>query len=143
MCSVTTRLKRRRREAHAVIDDIGNWAAARDDVLAVAVVGSYARGAERMASDVDIVILADDPEGLSEAAWFRILRPDTRLIRSMNWGPVRERRMRLPSGLQVELNLAPSSWAAVPLDAGSRRVLSDGHQIIFDTGLLASAVATL
>jgi len=140
---VTTRLKGRRRAAHAVIHDIGTWAATRADVLAVAVVGSYARNAERMASDVDITILTDDPDGLSDDAWFRTLRPNARLIRSMNWGPVRERRMRLPSGLQVELNLAPLSWAAVPLDGGTRRVLSDGHQIIYDTGLLASAIATL
>lgn len=138
---MTARLKGRRRAAHAVIGDIANWAAAHDEVFAVAVVGSYAREAERMASDVDITILANDPDGLSDAAWFRVLRPDARLIRSMNWGPVRERRMRLPSGLQVELNLAPASWAAVPLDAGTRRVLRDGHQIVYDTGILAAAVA--
>jgi hypothetical protein len=39
----------------------------------------------------------------------------------------------------VELGFAPSSWATVPLDPGTRRVLADGHRVIYDTGLLAAA----
>lgn len=140
---MTSRLKGRRRAAHAVIDDLADWATRRDDVVAVAVVGSYARRAERMASDVDIMILAADPDELTNVHWFLKLRPNARLIRSMNWGPVRERRMRLASGLQVELNFATVSWAVLPLDAGTRRVLGDGHRIIYDTGILAAAVAAL
>ena len=140
---MTSRLKGRRRAAHAVIGEVAEWAAKRDDVVAVAVVGSYARRAERMASDVDIMILANDPDALTDLSWFLKLRPNARLIRSMSWGAVRERRMRLPSGLQVELNFATVSWATVPLDAGTRRVLSDGHRIVYDTGLLAAAVEGL
>ncbi|KQZ85566.1 nucleotidyltransferase [Microbacterium sp. Root166] len=140
---MTTRLKGRRRDAAAVIEDIAIWAAGRDDVVAVAVVGSYARGAERMGSDVDIIVLADRSDPLTDVGWFRQLRPRARLIRSKEWGPVKERRMRLPSGLQVELGFAASDWAAVPLDPGTRRVLSDGHRIVYDTGILTAAVAAL
>jgi hypothetical protein len=140
---MTARLKGRRREVAAVIDDIARWAVGQDSVLAVAVVGSYARGAERMASDVDIVIIAEDPCRFTDVAWFRELRPRARLIRSMQWGPVQERRMRLPSGLQIELGFASATWAAVPLDPGTRRVLGDGHRIISGGGILAAAVAAL
>lgn len=140
---MTSRLKGRRRVAHTVIEDIADWAIKRDEVVAVAVVGSYARKAERMASDVDIMIFTDDPDELTDVSWFLKLRPNAQLIRSMSWGPVRERRMRLPSGLHVELNFASASWAVVPLDPGTRRVLGDGHRIIYDTGVLASAVAAL
>ena len=126
-----------------VIHEITRWAAVEAAVSAVAIVGSYARGAERMGSDVDVVILSSEPDRLAEDRWFRGLFPGARLVRSMSWGPVRERRMRLRSGLQVELNYAPLSWAAIPLDAGTRRVLGDGHRIISDTGLLGPAVETL
>jgi hypothetical protein len=126
-----------------VIDDIRDWAAEDERVRAVALVGSYARSAERMGSDVDIVILTDEPDGLADAGWFQVLRPGARLIRSMEWGPVRERRMRLRSGLHVELGFAPLSWAHVPLDGGTRRVLHDGCRIIYDTGVLEPAIAAL
>jgi hypothetical protein len=126
-----------------VIDDVRGWAAGDESVRAVALVGSYARSAERMGSDVDIMILADEPDRLAGSGWFQGLRPGARLIRSMEWGPVRERRMRLQSGLHVELDFAPPSWATVPLDAGTRRVLRDGYVIVYDTGVLEAAVAHL
>lgn len=137
------RLKGRQRAVRAVIDDVRTWATERNDVQAVVLVGSYARQTERMGSDVDLLVLADEPDRLADSGWFEMLRPGARLVRAMNWGPVRERRMRLRSGLQVELGIAPISWAAVPLDEGTRRVLSDGHRLIYDTGVLASAVATV
>ena len=94
-----------------------------------------------MASDVDIVVLGDNPSVFDDASWFRQLRPGARLIRTDVWGPVSERRFRLSSGLIVELGIAPSSWADVPLDSGTRRVLTDGHRIVYDTGLLEAASA--
>ena len=140
---MTVRLKGRQRAVRALIDDVKAWATECEGVQAVVLVGSYARHAERMASDVDLTVLTDEPDRLADSEWFETLRPGARLVRAMDWGPVRERRMRLRSGLQVELGIAPMSWASVPLDAGTRRVLSDGHRVIYDTGVLASAVATL
>ncbi len=92
-----------------------------------------------MASDVDLVILAKDPDALTSASWFITLNPGARLIRSQAWGPVQERRFRLRSGLIVELGFASVDWASVPLDAGTRRVLHDGHRILFDDGTLKRA----
>lgn len=96
-----------------------------------------------MASDVDLVVLSDTPESLEDAAWFEQVGPGARLIRSEQWGPVRERRFRLVSGLIVKLGIAPSSWADVPLDEGTGRVLSDGHRILYDQGLLERAVSAI
>ena len=96
-----------------------------------------------MASDVDIVVLSDTRRSIEDARWFDQLHPGARPIRSEVWGPVRERRFRLASGLIVELGIAPSSWADTPLDEGTRRVLSDGHRVLYDTGLLGKASATV
>jgi hypothetical protein len=92
-----------------------------------------------MASDVDLVILADDPDSLVDVSWFVALHPGARLVRSQRWGPVQERRYRLRSGLLVEFGFAPVDWAAVPLEAGTRRVLEDGHRVLFDDGILGAA----
>ena len=81
------RLKGRQRAVRAVIDDVRAWAAERDDVQAVVLVGSYARRAERMGSDVDLMVLTDDPDRLADSGWFDVLRPGARLIRAMRWGP--------------------------------------------------------
>ncbi|WP_200903386.1 nucleotidyltransferase domain-containing protein [Arthrobacter sp. RIT-PI-e] len=137
------RLKSRRRAVAHLLEELTEWARADPAVGAAVLVGSYARGAERMSSDVDVVVLGDTPDALEDAAWFTRLRPGSRLIRSATWGPVRERRFRLRSGLIVELGIAPSSWAEVPLDAGTERVLRDGHRILYDTGVMAHASAAV
>ena len=114
-----------------------------EQVRSDALVGSYARGQERMASDIDIVMLTDAPNAVADACWFRRLQPGSNLVRSALWGPVREKRFRLKSGLIAELGIISSSWADLPLDAGSARVLSNGHRILLDDGLLARAASTL
>jgi predicted nucleotidyltransferase len=130
---VSARLKGRRRIVAQLAFDLAAWAQANDDVEAVAVVGSWARGTAGMASDVDIVILTDRFEQLAEdPTWFSWLRPGSELIRAKAWGPLLERRFRLRAGMHVELGLVPPSWAELPLEPGTRRVLADGHEVIFD-----------
>jgi hypothetical protein len=138
---MTTRLKGRRRSVERLIRDMTVWAHSNDKVGALVLVGSYAQGAERMASDVDLVVLSEDPASLANTSWFQRVRPGARLIRTETWGPVQKRRFRLKDGLIVELGIAPSSWATVPLDASTRRVLSDGHRVLYDTGLMTGASA--
>jgi predicted nucleotidyltransferase len=140
---MTPRLNARRRQAAMITAAVTDWARESEQIRSVALVGSYARGQERMASDIDLVILADAPDAVAEAGWFRRLQPGSKLVRSARWGPVQELRFRLKSGLIVELGITSSSWADLPLDAGSARVLSDGHRILFDDGLLAKAVSSL
>ena len=142
---MSARFKGRRREVERLLLDVTTWARSADDVHALVLVGSYARSQARMGSDVDLTVLSDNAEGyLADDAWFRQLRPGCRLIRSATWGPVQERRYRLTSGLHVEFGFAPLSWARVPLDAGTRRVLGDGHRILHDPhDQLAGAVRDL
>ena len=56
------------------------------------------------------------------------------------YGVVRALRVFYEDGLEVEFGLNPLQWASVPLDAGTRRVISDGMCILFDpVGLLRDA----
>ncbi len=120
------------------------WAGTRRDIRALALVGSWARarGAARMASDVDLVLVSDDPRRLLEVdGWWTFLG-GAEPVRRQRWGIVVERRLRLPSGLEVELDVAPMAWVALPLDDGTRAVLAAGARVLHDPdGLLASALA--
>ncbi len=142
---MTARLKGRYREVERLLADVVHWAQGQEPVDAVALVGSYARGQARMASDADIVILTRSFEQYAtDSSWLVQLRPGSRLIRSATWGPLLERRFRLPSGLLLDLGLVSPAWADLPLDPGTRRVLSDGHRILYDPqSLLERAVEAL
>jgi predicted nucleotidyltransferase len=128
-----------------LLEDLTAWARARPDVDGLVLVGSSARGQARPDSDVDVVILSPAYRTLADDHdWFPGLRPGARLVRQGVWGPVLERRWRLPSGLVVELGLAAPGWASLPLDDGTARVLRDGCRVLHDpVGLLSDAVAAL
>ncbi|SBV25121.1 Nucleotidyltransferase domain-containing protein [Micromonospora krabiensis] len=120
---------------------VAAWAVERADVGGVVLVGSWARDAARPDSDVDIVVLTDNQGYARVSVWTELL--DGRLVRSARWGPVREIRVRRTSGLDVEVGVAPVSWADTdPVDPGTRRVVSDGHRLLHDpAGRLAALSA--
>lgn len=126
----------RSREVRSVVDVVSAWAAEHEDVRGVLVVGSWARGAPRMDSDVDIVVLTDNERYAEAGVWTGLLGGE--VVRLADWGPLREVRVRRPSGLEVEMGVVPISWADTgPVDSGTRRVVSDGHRIVHDpAGLL-------
>jgi hypothetical protein len=111
----------------------------------LALVGSYAYDRPRLASDVDLVLLTSQPDRHAEGIdWIAHLDPSARLVRDRTWGPLRERRVRLRSGLQVELGVVSPDWASLPLDQGTARVLRDGCRVLYDPeGLLRAALAAL
>jgi hypothetical protein len=125
-------------EAEAVVSAVRAWATRHDDVRGVLVVGSWARGSARMDSDVDVVVLTDAPRHAEPDVWLGLL--GGRVVRRQQWGPLREIRLERPSGLEVEIGVAPVHWAATaPVDAGTYRVVHDGHRIVHDPdGILAA-----
>jgi MFS family permease len=128
-----------------VLDPIAAWARGRPDVRALALVGSRARGTARPDSDLDLVLLANDPAPyVDDDAWARALGvAPTGVVR--RWGPVVERRFAGPDGLELEVVVGTAAWAAIdPLDDGTRRVVADGLRILHDPdGLLERLVAAV
>ena len=130
---MTARLKGRRLAAERAISSTTSWAGRQPSMTGLVLVGSYARGRPTMASDVDLLVLTSRPElYLARQSWIEDLLPQAILIRTSTWGPVTERRLRLRNGLHIELGFASPEWAAVPLDAGTARVLSDGCRVLYD-----------
>ena len=116
---------------------IARWARAQDDVVGAAVVGSWARGAARMDSDIDIVVLTNEKARyLDDDHWVAMaLVEPAEIVRRQDWGPLSERRVRLSSGLEVEFGFGPPSWAATdPVDPGTASVVRDGCEPLEDSG---------
>ncbi len=126
------------------LSQVVRWAETRSEVLGVALVGSHARGQARPESDIDLVLLTTNPTYfIQNSAWVEAFGPvqsisveDYRLLTSL--------RVFYADGPEVEFGLTTPQWAALPLDAGTRRVLSDGHQILYDPhGLFVQAARGL
>jgi uncharacterized protein len=134
----------RTREVNAFMSALEQWAAKRDDIVAIAVVGSWARGAARADSDLDILLLTDDQTAyLNREDWIAALAPEAELLRTGDWGAIAERRFVLRSGLEIEFGVGRPSWAdTAPMDPGTRAVVRNGLRPVFDPrGLLAKLAA--
>lgn len=141
---MTARFRARRRLVNQVIARAAVWADTQPDVRACIIVGSYAFGRPRTASDVDLVILSETSRRhLDNLDFISQITPRGRLVRSTQWGPMHERRVRLRGGLLVEFGITAHDWAAVPVDAGTAKGLTDGCKILTDSGLIADALTTL
>lgn len=112
---------------------IATWAQSHDDILGVALVGSWARGEARADSDVDLVIIAENTGVyINDTTWAAKLGDITEQTVE-DWGPLKSVRVFYESGLEVEFGFTSRAWTAVdPVDQGTRRVASDGFRILYD-----------
>ena len=127
------------------IAKIIEWAATQPELLGIALVGSYARGTEREDSDIDLVIVTNDPKPWLETdEWIKQFG-SVRTVDLEDYGLVQARRIRYENGVEVELGLTTSEWLnTAPIDEASLRVLSDGHRILDDkAGLFSAFLAVL
>jgi len=118
----------------STIEEVVAWVESRPDIVAVGLVGSYARGTARPDSDVDFVILAEDPNlHLDHREWVRQFG-DPHTITQEDWGKVQSLRVFYADGLEIEFGLASPGWASVdPIDWGTREVVSGGLRILADS----------
>jgi hypothetical protein len=134
----------REAEVTGLLRTVADWARSRPGITGLSLLGSWARNAAQADSDLDFILLADDPHRRHAEAWLSLLG-DPPVVGSRRWGNVAETRARLRSGLEVELGVAPSSWAATkPVDGGAARVVRGGFRILFDPiGTLADLEAAV
>lgn len=120
------------------IEDFMRWSTKRRDIRAVALVGSYARLAADESSDVDLVIIAEDPgEYLKNTEWTRVFG----IVITKNieeYGKLTSLRVWYESGLEVEYGFTTREWAKIPLDDGTRQVVEGGLRVLFEKEVLLS-----
>lgn len=124
--------------AEQFLMDFTAWAKTRPDILAVGVVGSYARGTARDDSDVDLVVVAKNPKHyLNERAWVKLFG-EVMSEGIEDYGLLISLRVFYTNGREVEFGLTDERWTALPLDAGTGKVIKGGLRVLFERGDLMS-----
>ena len=120
------------------LEDVTRWASRQPDIHALALVGSHARNAARQTSDIDLVLIATRPcEYLDDRGWLEQFGTVVSLQVEF-YGLLTSIRAWYADGREVEYGVTDERWAAVPLDAGSRRVMADGMRVLFERGAILS-----
>jgi predicted nucleotidyltransferase len=116
------------------------WASAEPEIIAVALVGSHARGTAIDKSDIDLIILASSYIPYAkDHAWLSLFG-DVEWSRNEQWGRVDTVRAVYKTGVEIEFNFASPSWAEVPVDPGTRRVVESGFKTLLDPQHLFDAL---
>ena len=112
---------------------VAGWAASRREILGVGLAGPR------------LILLVEDATDYTQRAdWIHALGA-TRIVRTERFGPLTERRLALPSGLELDVGIVEPPWASVvPLDPRTRQIVEAGFRILHDPhGLLRSLVSAV
>jgi uncharacterized protein len=125
--------ERNDQKVRAAIDAARRMAEERRDIRALALVGSRARGTAGPRSDIDLLVLSDDPDAyLARDDWIAALGAFEPLA-TRGWGAVTEHRLRHRGGLEIDFAVGRPSWASTdPIAPGTARVVDDGFRILYD-----------
>jgi uncharacterized protein len=133
----------------SIVRAVAGWAFHHEDIHAMALIGSWARGDAHQASDIDLLLLSDSAHEYRRCQeWITEIDFDSAGYRVASWedasyGLVWSYHIELLPPGKVELTFAPCSWARThTVDVGTRRVVKDAFRIIFDKDeMLAKLVA--
>jgi uncharacterized protein len=128
-----------------ILEEVTQWASHRTDIAAAALVGSWARGAARVDSDIDLMFLAANPASfrqderwINEIQW-AVVDAEIADWKDQDYGVIWSRHVYLNNETEIEFGFGFPSWASVnPVDAGTFRVVSDGCRILYDSANLLS-----
>jgi predicted nucleotidyltransferase len=109
-----------------------DWARERDELFALALVGSQARGEAKPDSDIDILLLLNDPsEYLQNLEWLSFFG-DVVTSTKEYWGKVISIRVYYSNELEVEFGITDASWGNDPEDTGDKQVIEDGIIVLHE-----------
>ena len=119
------------------------WAAAQADVVAVLLVGSYARSRQNEGSDVDLVVVLEDPVPRLQSPVWTSHFGEVLGIRRGDYGPVQSLFVTYRVGPEVELGLTGRVWLDLARhDAETRSILQRGAQVWYDPSGAAEQALT-
>ncbi len=125
-------------EAASVKSLMTKWVASNDDLRALALCGSWARGNPRPDSDLDLIVLARSAAIAARAHLvatipFASIGYEMQACRWATYGVIYSAHIALASTIELELSFAALNWASTtPVDEGTRRVVTDAFAILVD-----------
>ena len=117
---------------YSFLHEVTDWAVSRADVLGLAIVGSHALGTPDQDSDVDLVLLCESPDTLLANTHWASNFGEVCEVSREDYGALVALRVFYKDGTEVEFGLTAMEWAKIPLDAGTKRVISGGVRILYD-----------
>ncbi|MBK8781461.1 MAG: nucleotidyltransferase domain-containing protein [Anaerolineales bacterium] len=120
------------------LNKVTNWASTQSDIQALALVGSYARNAATETSDVDLVLITANPNQYLQNSDWILQFGAVEKQQVEDYGLLTSIRVWYIDGREIEYGITDERWAAIPLDEGSRRVISDGMQVLFEQNHILS-----
>ncbi len=133
------------------------WAETRSEILALGLVGSYARGEATIDSDIDLMVITHFPEffrqnrdWMHQINWesinYKILA-----FNDVQYGVVWSRHIYLTNlsnqfnNIKLEISFGLPTWASVnPIDSGTFNVVSRGCKILYDSqGILTNLISKI
>ena len=102
-----------------------------NDIVAILLVGSYARNMQNEKSDIDLVIISDQwKQFLVNKKWLSYYgAPLTTNIEY--YGLITSLRVKYEQ-YEIEFGLGSTEWISVPIDNGTKKVLQDGYKILYE-----------
>ena len=124
-----------------ILAPITTWARSRSDILGLALAGSWARGAARAGSDIDLILLASEPRTFRrDDLWPAEIQWAERRVagwHDSDYGVVWSRDIQLAPPCEIEFTFCAPSWAATdPVDPGTANVVSQGCRVLLDKAAL-------
>ena len=125
-----------------LLKDLVAWGETHRALVAIGLVGSYAKGTAGPHSDVDVMLIAESPELLlAERSWLHRFGFPER-TEEEDYGLVQAVRCLYRDGPEVEFNVTGRVWATPPIDPSTANVIAEGLRPLYDPeGLLERAVA--
>jgi len=117
---------------HNLLKEIKNWARKNNDLDSLLLAGSYARDKAHQDSDIDLVLIFNDPKKyVNNLDWIKEFS-EIEKYEIEYWGRVTSIRTWYKNGMEVEFGITSAEWAEIPVDSGTFRVVSDGSKIMVD-----------
>jgi len=101
-----------------VITNCNKFASEHCDILAILLVGSYARNTQKESSDIDL------------HDWLLVFGKPLS-ITTEDYGLITSLRVQYEK-YEIEFGLGSTEWISEPIDPGTKKVLADGYKILFE-----------
>lgn len=121
------------KEIDNFLEKVRKWADLQNDIKAILLVGSYARGQADNDSDIDLILLTNEPDKYLNDQSFLSAFGNVSKIKKEFWGRVTSLRIWYKDSFKVELGISTPDWIyEEPLDTGTLRTITDGAKVVID-----------